>query len=86
VAEFEGSGLSGFGRATALFAFEKRDDRHGMAMSESKVSLEPGDHGTRFHARFELTALRVTFIRREPAEVCGAFARFRLDVVEVGLE
>jgi hypothetical protein len=39
-----------------------------------------------FHTRLERAAHRETFIRREPAEVSGALARFRLDVVEVGLK
>ena len=73
-------------RAIALLAFEERDDGHRMAMSEAKVRLQPGHHRTRFHPRLELAALREAFVRREPAEVGGGFACFRLDVVEVGLK
>jgi hypothetical protein len=73
-------------QAIALPAFEKRHNRHSMAMPESKVCLEPRHHCTGFHARLELAALRETVIRREPAEVSGAFARFCLYVVKVCLK
>jgi hypothetical protein len=54
-------------------------------MPETEVRFQPGDHGARFHSRLELAALRETLFRREPAEVRGALAGFRLYVVEVCL-
>jgi hypothetical protein len=84
VAEFEGSGLAGF--SVILLALEERHDRHGVAMPEREVVLEPGHHGARFHAGFKLAALRETLLRREPAEVHRTLAGLRLNVVEVGLK
>jgi hypothetical protein len=57
-----------------------------MAMPEREVRFQPRHHGAHFHGRLELTALCETPVGRESAEVRRALARFRLDLVEVGLK
>lgn len=63
-----------------------RHNRHRITMPEGKVCFQPGHRYTGFHVRFELAALREALIRPETAEVRGAFACFRLDVVQVCLK
>jgi hypothetical protein len=48
-----------------------------MAMPEAKIGLEPGHHGTRFHAGLEHATVHESLGRREPAEFSRTFARLR---------
>lgn len=56
-------------------------DRHGVALTKVEVLLEPGNQRAGFHVR-----VIHAFLDREPVQLLGRLARFRLDVVDVRLK
>jgi len=68
------------------FAFQQRDNGHGMPVSEGEVLLQPGYYRAGLYLRAQLALQHKSFVTGQTLEVSGALAGLCLDVVEICLK